>query len=226
LVPLLFAIIGSYSLFFRFSLLLRIQTIYFKRSPKSLFAENMEITSPSLFVHIVLFFFSTLLVYMVIVYPGQIQLCVLERHPESYKKRKPAVALVAPVLDEEIISSTPVDIELPEENFVEELINIEEDLNEIEIISIHQTNKPPAAPKSPCEISQTNFEMWQENEEVINSIKKEIESTCNFATAEEGVDALKNPYEIRDRLQTGFDLWKQNTGKKGMTYSELREMFG
>jgi len=61
----------------------------------------------------------------------------------------------------------------------------------------------------------------------IDSIKKEIESTCNFATASEGVAALKNnPSEITDRLQTGFDLWEQKTGKKGMTYSELREMFG
>ena len=35
----------------------------------------------------------------------------------------------------------------------------------------------------------------------IDSIKKEIESTCNFATASEGVAALKNnPSEITDRL--------------------------
>ena len=61
----------------------------------------------------------------------------------------------------------------------------------------------------------------------IDSIKKEIESTCNFDTASEGVAALKNdPSEITDRLKTGFDLWEQRTGKKGMTYSEMREMFG
>ena len=61
----------------------------------------------------------------------------------------------------------------------------------------------------------------------IDSIKKEIESTCNFDTASEGVAALKNdPFEITDRLKNGFDLWEQRTGKKGMTYSEMREMFG
>ncbi len=61
----------------------------------------------------------------------------------------------------------------------------------------------------------------------IDSIKKEIESTCNFDTAREGVATLKNdPSEITDRLKTGFDLWEQRTGKKGMTYSEMREMFG
>jgi len=60
-----------------------------------------------------------------------------------------------------------------------------------------------------------------------DSIKKEIESTCNFDSASEGVAALKNdPSEITDRLKTGFDLWEQRTGKKGMTYSEMREMFG
>jgi hypothetical protein len=60
----------------------------------------------------------------------------------------------------------------------------------------------------------------------IDSIKKEIESTCNFATASEGLVALDNPSEITDRLQTGFDMWEHKTGKKGMTYSELRGMFG
>jgi hypothetical protein len=130
------------------------------------------------------------------------------------------VALVAPVVDEEIITSNPVDIELSEEDLVEELEN---DVNEVDLVSISETTNEP---KCPCETSPSEFTMWQENEQVINSIKKEIESTCNFATAKEGIDALKNSSEITDRLQTGFDVWAQKTGKKGMTYSELREMFG
>jgi len=66
----------------------------------------------------------------------------------------------------------------------------------------------------------------QEETSNMDSIKKEIESTCNFVTTEQGIAALNNPSEITERLQTGFDMWEQRTGKKGMTYSELRELFG
>jgi hypothetical protein len=72
----------------------------------------------------------------------------------------------------------------------------------------------------------TPIDISVSEELVIDSIKKEIESTCNFATAREGLVALDNPSEITDRLQTGFDMWEHKTGKKGMTYSELRGMFG
>ena len=85
--------------------------------------------------------------------------------------------------------------------------HIEEEEAEEDLISI------------PIDISEEEME--------IDSIKKEIESTCNFASASEGAAALmNNPSEITDRLQTGFDMWEQKTDKKGMSYSELREMFG
>jgi hypothetical protein len=61
----------------------------------------------------------------------------------------------------------------------------------------------------------------------LSSIKKEIELECNFASTEDGVAALRqNSSEITKRLQTGFDMFEERTGKKGMTYSQLREMFG
>jgi len=59
------------------------------------------------------------------------------------------------------------------------------------------------------------------------SVKKEIEAKCNFATAEEAMDAVtKDPSVIVERLKTGFDMFEEQTGKRGMTYSQLREMFG
>jgi hypothetical protein len=190
----------------------------------------MEITLSSLFINFGLLVFSVVLVYLVIVYPGQIQYAVLEGHPGNYKKRKATAGL-----NEEVILSTPVDIELPE-NLEEELITFEEDLEEVDIIPIHETiainssnqeaNEVSVVQKDTCEPPQSEFEMWTENEKVISSIKKEIELVCNFSTAEEGLDALKTPSEIINRLQTGFDLWAQKTGQKGVTYSQMREMFG
>ena len=58
-------------------------------------------------------------------------------------------------------------------------------------------------------------------------IKKEIELECNFSSAKEAMAAVTaNPSVIVERLQTGFDMFEERTGKKGMTYSQLREMFG
>jgi hypothetical protein len=44
------------------------------------------------------------------------------------------------------------------------------------------------------------------------------------------IDQISTPVDISqiitEILQTGFDLWEQKTGKKGMTHREMREMFG
>ena len=53
------------------------------------------------------------------------------------------------------------------------------------------------------------------------------EKNQHSATVEE--DLISTPVdisEITERLQTVFDLWEQKTGKKGMTRSELREIYG
>jgi len=159
----------------------------------------MEFTLPGTVVHLALFF-SILFLYC-IVDLGRIKYCVLEGHPQSYKKRKAPEQIQEEEEEEE------------EEVLVEDLISTPVDISEV-----NDTVEEDLI-STPVDISDEQVD--------IDSIKKEIESTCNFATASEGVAALKNnPSEIMERLQTGFDMWEQRTGKKGMTYSEMREMFG
>ena len=117
--------------------------------------------------------------------------------PLPIKKRKPVSVY------EETITDFPLDIELPE--------NMEEEFET-------ETNDMEVEVEVEAEVKEEAFNM--------DSIKKEIESTCNFATAKEGLDALENPSEIINRLQTGFDMWEERTNQKGMTYSQLREFFG
>jgi len=78
------------------------------------------------------------------------------------------------------------------------------------------------------EAEKTKPVMSEDNEmDDLSSIKKEIEVKCNFASTQDGAAALRqNPSEITKRLRTGFDMFEERTGKKGMTYSQLREMFG
>ena len=155
----------------------------------------MEITLPGAVVHFFLLWSFSMLFLSCVLNLGGIKYCVLEGHPESYKKRK-APQQIHKEEEEE------------EEEEEEDLISTPVDISEVEEDLI----------STPVDISE---------EPEIDSIKKEIESTCNFATASEGLAALKNnPSEITERLQTGFDLWEKKTGKKGMTYSEMREMFG
>ena len=169
----------------------------------------MEITLPGAVVHFFLLWSFSMLFLSCVLNLGGIKYCVLEGHPESYKKRKAPQQIhkeeeEEEEEEEEDLISTPVDISEEEED----LISTPVDISEVEEDLI----------STPVDISE---------EPEIDSIKKEIESTCNFATASEGLAALKNnPSEITERLQTGFDLWEKKTGKKGMTYSEMREMFG
>lgn len=148
----------------------------------------MKIELPDIVVFLVLFF-SFLYIYLERF--GEIKYAVLEHAPQPIKKRKPVE-----VHEEETITDSPLDIELPE--------NIEEEFV----------------------ITNTSDTKVKEEASNIDSIKKEIESTCNFSSTEEGVAALNNPSEITNRLQTGFDMWEERTGKKGMSYSQMRELFG
>ena len=59
----------------------------------------------------------------------------------------------------------------------------------------------------------------------LQTIMSDIEQTVNFNTAEEGVQALNNPQELVNRIQTAFNTFKEKTGR-GMTYSEMRYMMG
>jgi hypothetical protein len=59
----------------------------------------------------------------------------------------------------------------------------------------------------------------------LQTIMSDIEQTVNFNTADEGVQALNNPQELVNRIQTAFDTFKEKTGR-GMTYSEMRYMMG
>jgi len=59
----------------------------------------------------------------------------------------------------------------------------------------------------------------------LQTIMSDIEQTVNFNTAEEGVQALNNPEELVNRIQTAFNTFKEKTGR-GMTYSEMRYMMG
>lgn len=96
-------------------------------------------------------------------------------------------------------------------------------------VEIHPNFKPPkpvvlatGVAVAVADAEKSTLETTKEVDLV--SIKKEIESKCNFANALEGLKA--SPDEIKTRLQTGFDMLEERTGRKGMTYSEMRELFG
>jgi hypothetical protein len=59
----------------------------------------------------------------------------------------------------------------------------------------------------------------------LQTIMSDIEQTVNFNTAEAGFQALNNPEELVNRMQTAFNTFKEKTGR-GMTYSEMRYMMG
>ena len=173
----------------------------------------MEITLPGAVVHFFLFF--SILFLCCVVDLGRIKCCALEGHPQSFKKRKAPPEHIEEsevetedeeTEDEETDDEETEEVGEEDEDLISDISKEEDQESQENLISI------------PIDISE---------ELDFDSIKKEIESTCNFATASEGLAALKNnPSEITERLQTGFDLWEKKTGKKGMTYSEMREMFG
>ena len=59
----------------------------------------------------------------------------------------------------------------------------------------------------------------------LDEIKRNIESTVNFSSANEGLNALNNPDQLMNRIQGAFDSFKSQVGRN-MTYSEMREMMG
>ncbi len=58
----------------------------------------------------------------------------------------------------------------------------------------------------------------------LQKIKDNIERTATLSVTED-VNEL-NHDKIVNTLQTAFDTFKEKTGRKGMTYSELRDMMG
>ncbi len=61
----------------------------------------------------------------------------------------------------------------------------------------------------------------------LQKIKEDIELTATLSVTE-GVNVLNdnNCDKIVNTLQSAFDTFKEKTGRKGMTYSELRDMMG
>jgi hypothetical protein len=59
----------------------------------------------------------------------------------------------------------------------------------------------------------------------LDEIKRNIESTVNFSSANEGLNALNNPDQLMNRIQGAFDSFKSQVGRN-MTYSEMRQMMG
>lgn len=58
----------------------------------------------------------------------------------------------------------------------------------------------------------------------LQKIKDDIERTASLSVTED-VNSL-NHDKIVNTLKTAFDTFKEKTGRKGMTYSELRDMMG
>jgi hypothetical protein len=62
--------------------------------------------------------------------------------------------------------------------------------------------------------------------EELQQIKNDIEKNTNYSSYKEGMDAINAPENLISRLRNAFDTFELKTGRKGMTYSEMREMFG
>ena len=58
----------------------------------------------------------------------------------------------------------------------------------------------------------------------LQKIKDDIERTATLSVTEDA-NSL-NHDKIVNTLQTAFDTFKEKTGRKGMTYRELRDMMG
>ncbi len=56
----------------------------------------------------------------------------------------------------------------------------------------------------------------------LHKIKNDIERTATLSVTE----GINNNDKIVNTIQTAFDTFKEKTGRKGMTYSELRDMMG
>jgi PleD family two-component response regulator len=56
-------------------------------------------------------------------------------------------------------------------------------------------------------------------------IMEDIESTVNFQSQSDALNALNNPEILMNRIQSAFDKFKEKTGRN-MTYSEMRSIMG
>ena len=61
--------------------------------------------------------------------------------------------------------------------------------------------------------------------EELKTIKKDIETTCNFSSREKGIESVETPNILLNTLKEGFTEFKEKTGRN-MTYLEIREMMG
>jgi len=62
--------------------------------------------------------------------------------------------------------------------------------------------------------------------EELQQIKYDIEKNVNYSSYKEGLEALNAPENLIGRLRNAFDTFEAKTGRKGMTYSEMRDMMG
>jgi hypothetical protein len=62
--------------------------------------------------------------------------------------------------------------------------------------------------------------------EELQQIKDDIEKNVNYSSYTEGLETLNTPDNLIGRMRNAFDTFEEKTGRKGMTYSEMREMMG
>lgn len=62
--------------------------------------------------------------------------------------------------------------------------------------------------------------------EELQQIKDDIEKNVNYSSYTEGLETLNTPENLIGRLRNAFHTFEEKTGRKGMTYSEMREMMG
>ena len=74
-------------------------------------------------------------------------------------------------------------------------------------------------------MSETNNTKVNNTESNLQAIMKKIETDVNPKTLKEGLALLNNPDALVGRLQSGADMFKEQTGRN-MTYLEMRQMFG
>jgi len=59
----------------------------------------------------------------------------------------------------------------------------------------------------------------------MQTVMHDIESTVNFTSMDESLNALNNPDILFSKIQSAFDTFKEKTGRQ-MSYSEMRHMMG
>ena len=74
-------------------------------------------------------------------------------------------------------------------------------------------------------MSETNNTKVNNTESNLQALMKKIETDVNPKTLKEGLALLNNPDALVGRLQSGADMFKEQTGRN-MTYLEMRQMFG